>query len=1193
MKKQIPLLLSLYLFIGGNNTLHSQFWMELMDDPNATYQDIENAFEQQWANRTYESGQGYKQYKRWESVVPWDRQDIGKRDPRAAWREWLNYKAKNTNRATNEFTGNWELLGPTKPPVPVGWNNDAIGRIDCFAFHPTDSTTFFSGSPSGGLWKTTDNGANWSPLSDDWAGLGISDIAVHPISPNILYVATGTRDGGSMYSFGILKSIDGGTTWSPTGEIPALRYYRLLIHPSDADILLLATNTGVYRTTNGGEDWTIVPTLNTGIVYDLEFHPTDPNIVYAIQKAGAFYKSTDNGISFTTLAVPFTNSVRSAIAVSPAAPDDVVVSCSDGSKFLGLYRSTSKGDNFIQIADPTNAVTTLTGFPFSTLNNALSFQVNYNWSLALNPQDANEIYLGAIALVRTPDNGATWQSISHGHGSGRIHVDIHAIEFHPITNKVVVGSDGGIYRTPEIEGIWDRLNNGLAVTQLYRLGSSTTEPNVMMIGNQDNGLMLYDNGEWIFKRIGDGMESIIHPRTSDILYSSTQNGNIMKSTTRGTNWTPILNEDITGQSGAWTTPYLLYAADPDILFAGYNDVWKSVDGGNHWENISTGQIEFNRSIDVLKVAKSNPDYIYIAKGYSRVYKTIDGGTNWQQLTLPFQNYQDLLIHPENPNTIWVSGSDKRIYKSVDGGETWTDVSGSLPFLMNYTLAYQEGTANGIYAGMEVGIYYKDDSLSDWILFNSELPNVIIRELEINYCNGKIRAATYGRGLWESDLYSFEPGVVCCPPTAPVITPNNFVPDCGETILTITTPAPDGYAYQWFKNNQIIADKADQTLDFIEPSQSYTAIYQHPTCPSYTSDAVRTSAIPVLSTIYEENFESATISSDWHLTNNAFGLLKTDTCSNNEHTILKFFGISPVALSTELWSGRINLNGIDSIVFSFDMAHTGTVGDETFLDIEVSTNCGMDFSTVYSKSTFTGLQTVRPTVFGYWNWTPTSCGDWREETINLTEYLGQEIIIRFRGYLEKSRGQNFYLDNIKIEGFTNCDATTVHIDESIIQQDVYRAVNEASAKGIVESGNTVVISAGNNIQLLEGFHAQSGSDFHAYITSCTLTNIIPERSAIVARSSGIEMQENTDKPIIQIVPNPLQQMATIRFYLPQSGTAQVIISDLNGQVLTTQIANNVQGWHTTQLDATTLTAGMYYVILKTSEGQVTERVVVVE
>ncbi|MBI2418572.1 MAG: exo-alpha-sialidase, partial [Ignavibacteriales bacterium] len=271
-------------------------------------------------------------------------------------------KTENSLKKKSTYNENWTNLGTTTSDGGYA----GLGRINCIAFHPTDNNTFWVGSPSGGLWKTTNGGSSWAILNNNLSVLGVSDIVLTNdyATSNTMYIVTGDRDGGSMWSLGggqvadnasvgILKSTDGGATWNATG----LTYtasnkklvYRLLIHPSNNQILIATTTDGIQKSTDGGATWSVT---NVNRFIDMEFKPGDPSIVYAstVGYSSAYvFRSTNTGDTWS-IAVTVTNGRRSELAVTANDPTVVYqLVANSGGGVLGIYKSTNSGASFAQV----------------------------------------------------------------------------------------------------------------------------------------------------------------------------------------------------------------------------------------------------------------------------------------------------------------------------------------------------------------------------------------------------------------------------------------------------------------------------------------------------------------------------------------------------------------------------------------------------------------------------------------------------------------------------------------------------------------------------------------------------------------------------------------------------------------------------------------------------------------------------
>lgn len=730
-----------------------------MNDSKTDFYEVQNFFNQAWGNQPYKRGNGWKQFKRWEAFMEPRVHPSGKRPPAyMAWQEHFDFKRKYP-RSSVLRAGNWQPLGPDS------WQtisyNPGNGRVNVVAQDPNNPNTLYCGVPSGGCWKSTNGGSSWTPLTDQLPVLGVSAITINHANSNVVYIGTGDGDGSDTYSIGVLKSTDGGASWNTTGLAWLISnnrvIRRMVMHPTNPDILWVASSAGIFKTTDGGNTWSQPSSEN---VYDIEIHPTNPNILYAA--SDRFFRSADGGNTWqlVTTGLPGTGDVnRASIAVSPHQPDYVYfLAGSDAdASFFGLYRSTNAGVSFSLRSNSPNI------FCYALDGNDTGGQSWYDIALAVSPTNAEEVHAGGINVWKSTDGGTTWDIKTHWYYPppvGYVHADIHTLDF--FNGVLYCGSDGGLFKSTNGGNDWTDISQGLEIMQFYRFGGTPQNANLLIGGAQDNGTNRYNAGQWTHVIGADGMEAAIDYSNSQIMYGAIQNGGLRRSNDGGQNFT-----DITGtinDAGAWVTPYVIDPVSPNILYGGFLQLWKTTDRGDNWTQISNFATVAN--IRSIAVAPSNNQVIYVGT-YTDIYRTTDGGANWTTVTnnLPSAAKTYIAVHPNNPNKLWVtlsgySAGNKVMYSS-NGGNSWTNISGNLPNLPVNCIIYQNGSADGIYVGTDVGIYYKDTTLANWVDFMDGLPNVIVNELDIHYGTSKIRAATFGRGVWQSDLYTPSP----FPPTA--------------------------------------------------------------------------------------------------------------------------------------------------------------------------------------------------------------------------------------------------------------------------------------------------------------------------------------------------------------------------------------------------------------------------------------------
>ncbi|MCP4217633.1 MAG: hypothetical protein GY765_23525 [bacterium] len=747
---------------------YSQIWHSVTKKEKPTFKETRDAVHKYWAGRKDKKKPGFKQYKRWEWFAQNRLNQKGRLEPGNNLRGWLE---KNDRFGTTP-TGNsaWTPLGPFDVPG-AGLSRGGLGRLNCIAFHPGNTNIIWVGAPTGGLWKSEDGGTTWNTNTDNLPNLGVSDIAIHPTNPQIMYIACGDRERGSTLSFGIMKSIDGGNTWNLTGLNPEVteqyKICKLIMLPGTPDTLLAASNKGIYKTINGGETWT---RKTTGDFVDMTISPAPiqgngNSTWFATKAADGVFRSSDSGETWTRLnnglPQPSPGIGRIKVAIAPNSPSVMyAVYCEDIQSvgwewgLYGVYRSTDGGDNWALQADSPNMM------GWSTDGTDRGGQAGFAFVLAVNPENHNELYTGSVYLWKSSDGGVTWDCIT---GNNAVHVDHHELAFSPgSTTTIFSCNDGGIFRSTDNGYTWDDLSDGLAIQQIYRLGLSAMDSGMIVAGVQDNGSEVLD-GNWIAVNGGDGADCMIDPNDSSIVYCTSQFGRLVKLSNRGRgNARNIFSE----QGAAWIAPFAFDPGNSTTLYAATRQVFKSTNGGTSWNTISP-ELSAD-SVTTMKIASSDPNYIYVSDG-TRIFKTSNGGTDWLTLhSFPSPTFiTDICIHKENPRQIWVSiggygrwnskftwdyinyETDKpKVFLSKDGGNTWNDISGNLPNIPVNCMV-QDAYGTGIYLGTDLGVFLSPTGEGQWERFDNGLPNVIVTDMEVHKATARLVVSTYGRGLWES------------------------------------------------------------------------------------------------------------------------------------------------------------------------------------------------------------------------------------------------------------------------------------------------------------------------------------------------------------------------------------------------------------------------------------------------------------
>ncbi|NUM31933.1 MAG: Ig-like domain-containing protein [Bacteroidetes bacterium] len=750
----------------------SQPWNKYLYSSNPDFFEIQNAFKKYWEDKEPQKGEGYKQFKRWEWF--WEpRVGLNGKFPDSEinQNEYLKFLNKSKLYKAAPVKTNWTFMGPST--TPGGYNG--LGRLNCIAFHPTDTSIMWVGSPSGGIWKTTDMGKTWISLSDFNTVLGVSSIAVNPNYPDSIFIATGDGDRGSLWgmtggqsgdnkSIGVLLTTDGGKTWKKTGmnwniwDVKLIS--KIIMNPKNTSHLLIAASDGIYQTKDAGNTWT---KTQAGYFMDINFCPTDFSIIYATTYEyygnAKIYRSINGGNSFN-IVFSIGLASRIAIATTLANPAKVQLLVSDktNGKFGGIYQSLDTGKNFI-IKYDTSERNILSSNWNGSGNKGQGW---YDLAFCISPFNENLVWVGGVNNWFS-DNGSdsfhinTMWTANIKTNPTKIqttHADKHFIAYNILSGNLFDCNDGGVYISRNNGKSWTDLSNGLGITQFYRMSISQSDTNMILAGAQDNGTKLRTNQTWNESTGGDGMHCIIDPADNNIYYTGIQYGKINKIENGETK---VISDNISGKpKGTWVTPYIIDPNDNQVIIAGYKQIYKSTDRGETWGKICDSLWKPNY-VQNIAVAEGNSDIIY-ASDYYKIYKTSDGGNKWTLMISTSTPISSIKVHPYNPdilyytNSSYVSGSKVyRLNTLVSGAARNSNISFNLPNIAINCIEYDKNLKEGLYIGTDIGIFYKDTAMAEWELLNANLPNVVVTDLKINYKKRLLYVATFGRGIWKSNI----------------------------------------------------------------------------------------------------------------------------------------------------------------------------------------------------------------------------------------------------------------------------------------------------------------------------------------------------------------------------------------------------------------------------------------------------------
>ncbi|MFW5701420.1 MAG: hypothetical protein ACOCX7_00575 [Bacteroidota bacterium] len=737
---------------------------ELKERDYANFDKIRNAYYNIWKDQPQSDRKGYKQFKRWEYF--WSRR-VGPKGQfpsgdviMKAFKQSEQIKIKADKIQSVE----WRQLGPDMHPESQnGVRDQGIGRINAVRVHPQFSNELWAGAASGGVWRSTNRGGTWSVFPfTQFLSLGVSDIAISLSNPDVVYVATGDADGSAgsrnFYSVGVIKTVDGGENWSVTALEHTLGERKLIgklaVHPQNSDIVYAATSSGVWKSTDGGDTWDL--SSGGGFFIDMEMHPSNPDILYASTFSWSgntsIYRTTDGGENWEEVQ-SLDGAVRIALAVTIDDPATVYALAANSATrgFHSFRVSRDKGETWQVVGDMNNTPNIL-GWYMGT-GNDLQGQGQYDLALTASPKNSDMVFVGGINTWRSTNGGRDWEMVSHwfgGFGKPYVHADIHDLNYNFDGSVLYSGHDGGIDYSANNGNTWVDITQGMNITQFYRLSNSAKDNQVVYGGSQDNGTWRLRNGKWEHIYAGDGMECLVDYNDPDNIYVSMYNGKFYRSTNGGASFYQMVDEGVTGESGAWVTPFVIDPNNPSVLYAGYQNVWKSQNKGISWNTIS--DLGLTSTMEAIAVAPSDSRYIYAAS-HSTLYYTTNGGSDWSTLSTGSAEISYIAVDPKNPERIWISkyGFDEDEKVFMYDGEELKNISGNLPNVPINSIVHQKDSPDRLYIGTDIGVFTSDYNSAIWEPHGSGLPNVIVYELEIHYPTKTLRAATYGRGMWETDL----------------------------------------------------------------------------------------------------------------------------------------------------------------------------------------------------------------------------------------------------------------------------------------------------------------------------------------------------------------------------------------------------------------------------------------------------------
>jgi len=687
----------------------------------------------------------------------------------------------------------WSNIGPVGIDMSssfIPYWGTVSGRLRGIDIHPTNPNIIYVGAAAGGIWKTTNGGANWVDKSGDLNMLTFGSISIDPSNTEIIYAGSGetmwlfnttTYEGDGLY-----KSTNGGDNWTKitNGFGSQTQFSDIKVSPTNSNIILASlgtgnwnnkgiTNQGVWRSSDAGITWTRV--INLTGAFDVAFHPTDGNFSYAAtgnkDASGGFFISTDAGVTWTnsSTGLPATN-LRGRIQFEIAPSNPLIIysiiynsEVISGDKTTCAYKSTNAGASWTQISSGVNIAGTYDGWNVSD-------QGNYDLCLTIHPTNPDNVFFGNVEISKTT-NGSSISFVRNPSGSNGgvgawasyTHVDIHRIMFAPSDASVMyVCCDGGIYKSTNGGTTFTHINNGINDVQFYRVASHPTNPSILYGGAQDNGNISTTNKgatSWGFETSGDGMECFVDYSNNNNVFVSTQYGYLSRSTDAGATWTGLVGSE---GSTAWTAPYWQHPTTPTKIYAAYSkQILRSTNTGVNWVYYTPSDLTTSR---ITSVAHSpvNTNNMMLAASYfttsPEVLFSTDEGATWYNSNLSASGFTGAMVHrvvadPVSANTFYIaraSYTTGQVIKTTNLGTNWTNISGDLPAITASDIFIDPLNTSHIYVGNDFGVYLSTNGGVNYSKLNNGMPFVPVLDFSYYSYSGSryLRAATHGRGIYE-------------------------------------------------------------------------------------------------------------------------------------------------------------------------------------------------------------------------------------------------------------------------------------------------------------------------------------------------------------------------------------------------------------------------------------------------------------
>lgn len=708
----------------------------------------------------------------------------------------LPLAAQNVQQALQSLP--FREIGPANPG----------GRTDDIAVVESDPRIMYAGTAAGGVFKTVNGGVTWTPITDKLPVSTIGDLAIAPSDPSIIYAGMGEANNrqSSSWGNGVYKSMDAGRTWVHLGLADTHHIGRIVVHPSNPDIVYAAAGghlwgpnkeRGVFKSIDGGKTWTNVLFLNedTG-ASDIAMDPQSPNTLFVAMYQrrrtpwgfngggphSGLYKTIDGGANWRKLkgGLPETGETgRIAIDIYRRDPN-VVYALYENAKG-GVFRSNDKGETW-------------------TLMSSVNPRPMYFSQIRIDPNNDQRLWMAGVTLHHSEDGGKTWNT----NMSPTIHADFHAIWIDPAnSDHMVTGCDGGINITWDRAKTWDYVNT-ISIAQFYEVSLDMKRPYNVCGGLQDNGswcgpsatlkLKGITNDDWITVYGADGFYAGFDNDDNDIVYAEGQDGNLNRrnlKTGEVRSIRPAPKETEEHYRFQWNSPLLVSRHSSATLYYGGNFLFKSTDRGDTWKRLGgdlTTGVDRNKlpimgrvpdkemrspsdgvqafaTLTVIAESPKTPAVLWAGSDDGNLQVSRDGGESWKNVAanvpgLPKGTYVSRIVPSATGEGAAYAAFDGHrsddyaayLYKTADYGQTWSALPAGIPKEAGTVHAFREHPRNPdvLFAGTEFGLFVSIDRGGSWTKLNGNFPTVPVFDIAIHPRDNDLVLGTHGRGVWIVD-----------------------------------------------------------------------------------------------------------------------------------------------------------------------------------------------------------------------------------------------------------------------------------------------------------------------------------------------------------------------------------------------------------------------------------------------------------